>query len=200
MAVAFEKVRSTATAESGKNILEVAGLTMHFPLTQGIIFQRQVGAVRAVDGIDFFVEKADTGELYANPKMPYTWGLLRSIPRLDEVRKEKLVPIEGLPPDLISPPPGCKFEPRCQYRKEICHEREPDLIPVPNAKPDHEARCWGTQRVPGGGWLVDLDWQSEIGDMAVLEQIKAEVAQVAAEAERATPGDLPPDVSQKEGI
>src|SRR3970040_2357017 len=60
MAVAYEKARSTATAESGKNILEVGGLTMHFPLTQGIIFQRQVGAVRAVDGIDFFVEKGET--------------------------------------------------------------------------------------------------------------------------------------------
>ena len=60
MAVAFEKPRSTASATSGKNLLEVSGLTMHFPLTQGIIFQRQVGAVRAVDGIDFFVEKGET--------------------------------------------------------------------------------------------------------------------------------------------
>src|SRR5947208_581869 len=60
MAVDYEKVRSTATAGSGKNILEVGGLTMHFPLTQGIIFQRQVGAVRAVDGVDFFVEKGET--------------------------------------------------------------------------------------------------------------------------------------------
>src|SRR5436189_140962 len=60
MAATYEKVRSTATAGSGKNLLEVAGLTMHFPLTQGIIFQRQVGAVRAVDGIDFFVEKGET--------------------------------------------------------------------------------------------------------------------------------------------
>jgi len=60
MAATYEKARSTATAESGKNILEVGGLTMHFPLTQGIIFQRQVGAVRAVDGIDFFVEKGET--------------------------------------------------------------------------------------------------------------------------------------------
>src|SRR5204862_286874 len=65
------------------------------------------------------VEKADTGELFANPKMPYTWGLLRSIPRLDERRKAKLVPIEGLPPDLIAPPPGCRFEPRCQYRRDV---------------------------------------------------------------------------------
>src|ERR687887_413598 len=52
--------RSTATAGSGRNLLDVKALKMHFPLTQGIIFQRQVGAVRAVDGVDFFVEKGET--------------------------------------------------------------------------------------------------------------------------------------------
>src|SRR5881296_2985826 len=56
----YIRVRSTATAGSGLNLLEVKALKMHFPLTQGIIFQRQVGAVRAVDGIDFFVEKGET--------------------------------------------------------------------------------------------------------------------------------------------
>jgi oligopeptide transport system ATP-binding protein len=56
----FARIRSTATAGSGRNLLEVKALKMHFPLTQGIIFQRQVGAVRAVDGIDFFVEKGET--------------------------------------------------------------------------------------------------------------------------------------------
>ena len=56
----WTRARSTATAGSGKNLLEVKALKMHFPLTQGIIFQRQVGAVRAVDGIDFFVEKGET--------------------------------------------------------------------------------------------------------------------------------------------
>src|SRR5438445_11522784 len=79
------------------------------------------------------LEKADTGELFANPKMPYTWGLLRSIPRLDELRKSKLLPIEGLPPDLIAAPPGCKFEPPCQYRRDICREKEPELVHTPNA-------------------------------------------------------------------
>jgi oligopeptide transport system ATP-binding protein len=123
------------------------------------------------------VEKADTVELFANPKMPYTWGLLRSIPRLDESRKAKLVPIEGLPPDLIAPPPGCKFEPRCQYRHDVCHEKEPDLKHIPNSKSDHEARCWGTQE---GGWLVDTDWKREIGDTRLLEAIKQETASVTA--------------------
>jgi len=56
----FVRIRSTATADSGKNLLDVKALKMHFPLTQGIIFQRQVGAVRAVDGVDFFVEKGET--------------------------------------------------------------------------------------------------------------------------------------------
>ena len=139
------------------------------------------------------VEKADTRELFANPKMPYTWGLLRSIPRLDESRKAKLLPIEGLPPDLISPPPGCRFEPRCQYRRDICHEKEPALIPIPNAKPDHEARCWGTQSVAGGGWLVDTDWRRDIGDVATLEEIKEQVADLPIETKRAdASADTPP--------
>src|SRR5258707_1633783 len=56
----IQRSRSTATFDSGKNLLDVKALKMHFPLTQGIIFQRQVGAVRAVDGIDFFVEKGET--------------------------------------------------------------------------------------------------------------------------------------------
>src|SRR5437588_4918578 len=56
----WTRTRSTATVGSGKNLLDVKALKMHFPLTQGIIFQRQVGAVRAVDGVDFFVEKGET--------------------------------------------------------------------------------------------------------------------------------------------
>jgi oligopeptide transport system ATP-binding protein len=146
------------------------------------------------------VEKADTTELFANPKMPYTWGLLRSIPRLDERRKERLVPIEGLPPDLIAPPPGCKFEPRCQYRRDICKEKEPELTGIPNSKPDHESRCWGTQSVTGGGWLIDTDWRKEIGSVEVLEEIKQEVAQVPGEATATTTAGLPPAVAQKEAM
>src|SRR2546421_366670 len=104
--------------------------------------------------------------------------LLRSIPRLDEHRKAKLLPIEGLPPDLIAPPPGCRFEPRCQYRRDVCREKEPELKHIPNAKADHEARCWGTQE---GGWLVNTDWRREIGDVQVIEEIKQEIAQLPPE-------------------
>ncbi|MBM4420537.1 MAG: ABC transporter ATP-binding protein [Chloroflexi bacterium] len=111
------------------------------------------------------VEKADTGELFANPKMPYTWGLLRSIPRLDESRRAKLRPIEGLPPDLINLPVGCCFAARCQYKRDVCTEKEPELKVVPKAKPDHEARCWGTQE---GGWLVDVDYRTDTTVMAAV--------------------------------
>jgi oligopeptide transport system ATP-binding protein len=76
------------------------------------------------------VETAQTEELFAHPKHPYTLGLLRSIPRLDEARKEKLVPIEGLPPDLIAPPPGCLFAPRCAYQVDRSLSERPELREV----------------------------------------------------------------------
>jgi oligopeptide transport system ATP-binding protein len=87
----------------------------------------------------YVVEEAAVKELYANPRHPYTLGLLHSIPRLDEVRKEKLQPIEGLPPDLLDLPVGCPFEPRCAYSVEKCHAEMPTLAPV---SPGHRIACW----------------------------------------------------------
>jgi oligopeptide transport system ATP-binding protein len=110
------------------------------------------------------VEKADTAELFANPRMPYTWGLLRSVPRLEAGdRNRRLIPIDGLPPDLTATNTGCAFAPRCAYRRAICGERDPALMVLPAAAPNHEARCWGVQDVPGGGWLTDIDWRIDTG-------------------------------------
>jgi oligopeptide transport system ATP-binding protein len=106
------------------------------------------------------VEKAETAELFANPRHPYTWGLLNSIPRLGARRNQRLIPIEGSPPDLISPPPGCRFAPRCPYRREICSTSTPELAASPGAEPGHLSRCYGTQ---AGGWLTDLDVRELIG-------------------------------------
>lgn len=122
------------------------------------------------------VEKADTHELFDNPKMPYTWGLLRSIPRLDDECGARLTPIEGLPPDVISERVGCSFEPRCQYRRPICAQRDPMLAVIPDAASDHRAACWGTQDAPGGGWLVEVDWRTDLGDETIVEEIRAEAA------------------------
>jgi oligopeptide/dipeptide ABC transporter ATP-binding protein len=78
----------------------------------------------------FIVETATTEELFAAPSHPYTVGLLHSIPRLDEVRPEALVPIEGTPPDQRREPVGCPFAPRCAWRLPICWEVNPPLDPV----------------------------------------------------------------------
>ena len=85
------------------------------------------------------IERADAADLYAHPLHPYTLGLLNSVPRLDEALREKLDPIEGLPPDLINLPPGCPFVPRCKFVKPKCMEQYPPLMEV--AK-DHTAACW----------------------------------------------------------
>src|SRR6476661_3401205 len=83
------------------------------------------------------VELADTYELFANPRHPYTLGLLKSIPRLDSV-KGKLDPIRGMPPDLIDLPDMCPFSPRCDYSEEICERKAPALREV---TPDHRITC-----------------------------------------------------------
>ena len=82
-------------------------------------------------------ETADTYELFANPRHPYTLGLLKSIPRLDSV-KGKLDPIRGLPPDLIDLPDMCPFSPRCDYSEEICERKAPILREV---TPGHRVTC-----------------------------------------------------------
>ena len=138
------------------------------------------------------LEKADTFELFDNPRHPYTWGLLKSIPRLDEQRKEKLQPIEGLPPDLISPPAGCRFEPRCTYKKDKCAAEHPDLRQAVGAKDGHDTRCFGTQPGAGNGWLVETDWRREIGSVERLEEIKQQVAELPPEAIRAVESGAPP--------
>jgi oligopeptide transport system ATP-binding protein len=85
------------------------------------------------------VEEAPVREVYEDPRHPYTIGLLGSLPRLDEIREDRLTSIEGLPPDLIELPPGCPFEPRCVYAIDKCREVRPELEPV---GPRHRIACW----------------------------------------------------------
>ncbi len=75
------------------------------------------------------VEEGPADDIYYHAEHPYTWGLLRSIPRLDEAAGARLTPITGLPPSLISVPSGCAFHPRCPYVMDVCRTQMPELLP-----------------------------------------------------------------------
>jgi len=83
-------------------------------------------------------ETASTDELFANPRHPYTLGLLGAIPRLDDDSTGELQTIPGSPPDLLNPPSGCPFQPRCPFAIEKCAQYPP-VTPV---GPQHYSACW----------------------------------------------------------
>ncbi|MGI2328326.1 ABC transporter ATP-binding protein [Planococcus sp. YIM B11945] len=85
------------------------------------------------------VESGTAEEIFENPKHPYTWGLLKSVPKLDALVKERLIPINGTPPDLFAPPAGCPFAARCPFAMEVCvsHMPEAEQFSV-----THQAKCW----------------------------------------------------------
>ena len=88
------------------------------------------------------IERGNAREIYANPRHPYTVGLLRSVPRLDLPRRAKLDPIEGQPPDLIHLAPGCSFEPRCKWAVDKCKTDIPELT---EAGEGHLSACWRSE-------------------------------------------------------
>jgi len=94
------------------------------------------------------VETGPVDAIFERPRMPYTWGLMDSIPALAAQRGEELRTIEGMPPDLVDPPAVCRFADRCRYARDVCREREPELTPRLDVA--HLARCWGTET---DGWI-----------------------------------------------
>ena len=85
------------------------------------------------------VEYAGIDEIFYNPQHPYTWGLLGSLPRLDEAEKTRLTPIKGQPPDLLALPEGCPFVGRCAYERPECRDKWPSLEIV---GAEHGVHCW----------------------------------------------------------
>jgi len=85
------------------------------------------------------IEEGTVRDIYYNPQHPYTWSLLRSVPRLDAASKKRLLPIHGQPPDLLDPPKGCRFNPRCDYALKICLQEEPEYTYVNGG---HKVACW----------------------------------------------------------
>jgi peptide/nickel transport system ATP-binding protein len=88
------------------------------------------------------VETGSVGDVFYKPEMPYTWGLLSSMPRMDKARQERLVPISGTPPSLINLPTGCSFNPRCRFKDRVpgdrCRVEEPALL---ETAPGHAVAC-----------------------------------------------------------
>ncbi len=85
------------------------------------------------------VEEGTDTQIYDNPLHPYTWGLMKAVPKIHEEEKERLMTIPGLPPDLLSPPKGCPFALRCEHAMRICFEERPKFF-----KPEegHKVACW----------------------------------------------------------
>ncbi|KGE72295.1 peptide ABC transporter ATP-binding protein [Spirochaeta lutea] len=84
------------------------------------------------------VEKASTQELFDNPQHPYTKGLIKSVPRLDQEMKEKLYSIEGQPPSVIDLPDACPFAPRCEFAMDVCRKK----YPTTTVRNGREVACW----------------------------------------------------------
>lgn len=85
------------------------------------------------------VEVGSKWEIFKNPQHPYTKGLLRSVPRLDQPKDEPLIPIHGTPPDLIKPPLGCGFYARCAEAMKVCEPADPEFFDIAEG---HQAKCW----------------------------------------------------------
>ena len=126
-----------------KNIIELLkkikrelGLTMIF-ITHDLSLAAELADRVAVMYAGKILELSDVYTIFYNPKHPYTYALIKTIPKLTSI-DEELYPIPGSPPDMINLPPGCKFHPRCPYAKEICAEKEPDLE---QAGPNHYVAC-----------------------------------------------------------
>ena len=86
------------------------------------------------------MEEGTTEEIFYKPQHPYTLGLMRSIPKMsDKENKERLIPIDGTPPDLLKPPAGCPFAPRCDHAMKICMTQMPEYT---KSSDTHRAACW----------------------------------------------------------
>jgi oligopeptide/dipeptide ABC transporter ATP-binding protein len=114
------------------------------------------------------VEVGDTDAIYYDPRMPYTLGLLGSLPRLDAKGDEPLTPIRGAPPSLINLPPGCPFSPRCPMSRPNCDSEEPALRAV--AGVDHVAACHYAEELAGDVAAAEV-FETAEADVQALDEL-----------------------------
>jgi len=146
-------------------ILELMkSLTTEFGLAL-IIITHNLGVIaRYADRVNIMyagkiIERGSAQDIYSNPRHPYTVGLLKSVPRLDQPRRSKLVPIEGQPPDLIHLPEGCAFRSRCRWAVDKCSR---DVPPLMWTAETHWSACWQADLLGP----TALGFQSENGSRA----------------------------------
>jgi oligopeptide/dipeptide ABC transporter ATP-binding protein len=125
------------------------------------------------------VEKAPTKTLFTNMKMPYTEALLQSIPKLENPSHTRLQVIAGRPPDLVAPPEGCRFAPRCLYAQERCLTELPPLME--SGEPGHLFRCWYPVGTPAGDEALNTNLRRNatatgLKPLAAVEGVAATVA------------------------
>jgi oligopeptide/dipeptide ABC transporter ATP-binding protein len=132
------------------------------------------------------VEVAETGNLFAHMRHPYTYALLASIPRLSQDSKRRLLTIGGLPPDLAQPPPGCRFAPRCSRATDKCRTDEPPLI---GETQGHLFSCWHPVAGPAGDGAAD---GATARAQAVADRPAGPGQDAAAEPGTPPPGTAPP--------
>jgi peptide/nickel transport system ATP-binding protein len=115
------------------------------------------------------VETGTVDDIFYRPRMPYTLGLLGSLPRLDAAERHALTPVEGNPPSLVDLPPGCPFAPRCPMRLSVCLELEPDLDPTRH--PGHRAACHRHPEIEEQGLTATDVFPAQVaGDPPVARQ------------------------------
>ena len=116
-------------------LVELDDLRVWFPIKSGLVLDRHVGDIKAVDGVSFEIRRGET------------LGLLQSVPRLDAARKTALHPIEGNPRDMLESPQACPFAPRCRFEVEESRQAVP---PLEEIEPGHKVACFNP--VPADEW------------------------------------------------
>jgi peptide/nickel transport system ATP-binding protein len=135
------------------------------------------------------VEVGTVDDIYYEPRMPYTLGLLGSLPRLDSTSRERLTPIKGSPPSMVNMPPGCPFAPRCPLHIAECDEAEPPLFQV---SAEHNAACIRTEQVAKAhGHAAEVFEETATDDLLIGEPLPADLA-TGADAADAVVATTPP--------
>ncbi|WP_138735609.1 ABC transporter ATP-binding protein [Modestobacter excelsi] len=140
------------------------------------------------------VEIGSVEDIYYEPRMPYTLGLLGSLPRLDAPTRERLTPITGAPPSLVNMPPGCPFAPRCPLHIDECDAAEPPLFQVGAG---HEAACIRTEQVAQAhGHAAEVFSETATDDVLVGDALPADLALGEGARDTNAGGPPPPDQTE----